>query len=311
MDERICLECRGLILDENSNWSVVSRPFDKFFNYGEGRAAEIDWATASVQEKIDGSLMTLYHYDGKWHVASSGSPDATGSISELECPKTFAEHFWTVFKRIASIDMLPMSSEHCFMFEMVGPLNRVVVKHPASRLILIGARNIKTGQELMPIEASEMLPSGFEVVRSYPLISINNILSNLEKMNPIEQEGYVVVDAAFNRIKCKCPAYVAIHHARGNQGVNPKKLLSIAVAGESDEWACHFEDDLALLGRIRLTLKNFISSVCEDYSRIMKEIGPNGTRKDFALLAVKCKCPGALFAYYSGKCDSVNSYVCP
>jgi tRNA splicing ligase len=50
-------ECRGLILDESANWRIVAFPYTKFFNYGEEHAASIDWSTACVQEKLDGSLM--------------------------------------------------------------------------------------------------------------------------------------------------------------------------------------------------------------------------------------------------------------
>ena len=37
----------------------------------------IDWGTARVYEKLDGSLMTLYRYGGAWQVASSGLPDGS------------------------------------------------------------------------------------------------------------------------------------------------------------------------------------------------------------------------------------------
>src|SRR6185312_8924249 len=78
MGERIVQECRGIVLDAADNWNVVARPFDKFFNVGEGHAAKIDWNTAKVQEKLDGSLMIMYHYGDDWQVASSGTPDASG-----------------------------------------------------------------------------------------------------------------------------------------------------------------------------------------------------------------------------------------
>lgn len=78
MGERLVQECRGLILDEADNWRVVSRSFDKFFNAGEGHAAAIDWSTAQVQEKLDGSLCVLYHYAGAWRVQTSGHPRRRG-----------------------------------------------------------------------------------------------------------------------------------------------------------------------------------------------------------------------------------------
>lgn len=49
-------------------------PYKKFFNFGEDCAATIDWNTAKVQEKIDGSLISLYWYDDSWHISSTGCP---------------------------------------------------------------------------------------------------------------------------------------------------------------------------------------------------------------------------------------------
>ena len=57
-------EARGIIIDINEQ-IVVCRPFDKFFNFQEQYATDIDWNTARVLEKIDGSLIKLYNYNGK------------------------------------------------------------------------------------------------------------------------------------------------------------------------------------------------------------------------------------------------------
>lgn len=55
--EPLVQECRGIILDENDNWKVISHSFNKFFNHGEGNAIEINWAQAEVQEKLDGCFL--------------------------------------------------------------------------------------------------------------------------------------------------------------------------------------------------------------------------------------------------------------
>ena len=44
---------------------------------------KINWKTARVYEKIDGSLMTLYFYDNKWIISSSGKPDADGNGADV------------------------------------------------------------------------------------------------------------------------------------------------------------------------------------------------------------------------------------
>lgn len=74
---RVVQECRGIILDSSQNWEVISWPYLKFFNYGEKYCHTIDWPSARVFEKLDGSLATLYWYKSEWHVSSSGVPDAS------------------------------------------------------------------------------------------------------------------------------------------------------------------------------------------------------------------------------------------
>ena len=54
----IVQEARGIILD-TVRLEVVCWPFRKFGNYNEGYADEIDWSTARVQEKVDGSIIKL------------------------------------------------------------------------------------------------------------------------------------------------------------------------------------------------------------------------------------------------------------
>lgn len=51
----IVKESRGVIFDER-NWKVVCQPFNKFFNYNEPNAAEINW---SKDLKITEKLMVL------------------------------------------------------------------------------------------------------------------------------------------------------------------------------------------------------------------------------------------------------------
>ena len=95
-------QCRGLIVDEADGYRVVSRSFDKFWNHGEVHADTVDFATATVQEKLDGSLCVLYHHDGAWRVQSSGSPDASGDINRSGMLfstlfwQTFAAHGWSL-----------------------------------------------------------------------------------------------------------------------------------------------------------------------------------------------------------------------
>ena len=56
---RLVQEARGCIVNVDK-FEYVCRPFDRFFNYGEDCAANIDWSTARIEEKRDGSIIKLW-----------------------------------------------------------------------------------------------------------------------------------------------------------------------------------------------------------------------------------------------------------
>src|SRR6185312_17211633 len=56
MHEPIVQECRGMVVNTTTG-KVLAHPYNKFWNYGEHLADTIDWSTARVLEKLDGSLM--------------------------------------------------------------------------------------------------------------------------------------------------------------------------------------------------------------------------------------------------------------
>jgi hypothetical protein len=96
MHEPIVQECRGMVVHLPSK-EILAWPYNKFHNYGDRLAAEIDWSTASVLDKADGSLMILFWnpYVDQWQVASSGNPAAAGQVNDEGF--TFAELFWKTF----------------------------------------------------------------------------------------------------------------------------------------------------------------------------------------------------------------------
>lgn len=295
-------ECRGIVLDEQDDWSVVSRAFDKFFNHGEGHAAQIDWATARVQEKLDGSLCVMYHYAGKWHVATSGTPDAMGEVRgsgvqeslQISTKRTFADFFWDTFRKEGGRLPHGESFENLsFAFELMGPANRVVVVHERDWLRLLAVRDRRDGREL-PLEPYAAV-LGVQAVRSFPLQTIEDIHASFEHISPVSQEGYIVVDGKFDRIKIKHPGYVALHHAK--DGMSPKTFAEIARSGEIPEVIAAFPEFAPLLEEARAKYVTWVDKVTSDYGRL-KHIE---VQKDFALEATKTPYSAALFQLRKGK----------
>lgn len=298
MGNPIVQECRGIILDENENWKVVSRAFDKFFNYGEGHAAEIDWTTAKVQEKLDGSMMVVYPYRGEWLVQSSGSSDASGTVGTESF--TFADLFWQTAKECGLT--LPPADTHrlCFTFELMCPENRVVVPHKDRQIVLIGCRDLDFQNEIDVDIINSFLNIGVPSVQSFSLNSISDILKSFDHINPLSQEGYVVVDSAFNRIKVKHPGYVAIHHAK--DGFSSKTFLEVIRSGENSELVAYFPEYAVEFEMV----KRQYESLTEDIRNFWNKYKGIENQKDFAMKVKNLPFSGILFALRNRKIDSIH-----
>jgi len=76
-------ECRGIILYKK-NWMIACHPFHKFGNYGEGYAPDIDWNSAKVMEKLDGSLIKAWFnkVNSKWQWSTNGTLKGKVSVNK-------------------------------------------------------------------------------------------------------------------------------------------------------------------------------------------------------------------------------------
>lgn len=297
--EPLVRECRGIILNEREDWRVVSRAFDKFFNHGEGLAADVDWSTARTYEKVDGSLCVLYAYAGAWHVATTGTPDASGRVGPMQLK--FAELFWRTYAKYA--DAPPLGHDgRCYFFELTSPHNRVVVPHQDDRLTLLGARH-EDGHEVSLDVAREWLGSRFGAARSFDLSSHGGIVETFAELNPLHNEGYVVVDSAFKRIKVKHPGYVALHHAK--DGMSVRAFVDIARSGEVSEVVVAFPEFAAEVAAIQSKFCALVAEVEADYAAIER----TETQKNFALMALKSRCSAALFNVRAKKSASVREFL--
>ena len=133
----IVQECRGLILDSKDDWQVVKFSFSKFFNYGESDAASIDWSTARVQAKIDGSLLSLgwWPREKAWIISTNGTINAydtkVASQSDTfldDVDMTFGEVFDEACQK-QNFDWGALKPGCTYTFELVSPYSRVVVPY--------------------------------------------------------------------------------------------------------------------------------------------------------------------------------------
>lgn len=329
MHEMIVRDARGTILDYKDNWKVIGYAFRKFFRYNEVNADKINWKNAKCLEKLDGTLILLSYYNG-WNVSTTGTPDGAGPSGEMtrdhnakiltwepepgitySVPTSFAHYFWLMLKYRSpelyeKFQNNEIDSNICFSFELMGPYNPVVVKHQKPNVVLIGARNLNTLEEILPDEANQKYLFGLaEVVKEYPLTSLEDIIEVLKTLPGLEAEGYVVVDRDFNRIKCKSPGYDALHYMK-DQFSEKHFLERVRVEGHHEIIAAFPQYSKEVLN-LENKYKLLISRLENDFESLSHLI--NTERKVFAEQAKKTFCPSAMFLMLDKKCNSICEFL--
>ena len=223
-------EARGIILNTKTK-DVVCWPFRKFGNYQESYVDKIDWNTARVQDKEDGSITKLWYDKNKkdWTWSTNGIIYA----SEAENNRGFS--FLDMIKETVNykdINFSKLNKDNTYIFELTSPDNQIVTKYNESKLFHLGTRNNLTGQELIE-------NIGIEKPKEYKISSLEECIKAVEALNPkgaskVEREGFVVVDGNWNRIKVKSPEYILLHHLISNENhiTSRKEMILLLLDNE-------------------------------------------------------------------------------
>ena len=249
-NNEIVRECRGIIFKEGEWKYPVCHAFDKFGNYGESYVPDMDWGTVKCTEKIDGSIMKLWCYDGQWHVSTNGNIDAKDAPVHDVRANDFDELFWEgITKNLIRADcpvsdwLNKLKKDFTYIFEMVSPYTRVVIPYEETNVYFLGARCNTNGVQFS-CDPSEAIISGcgiFPSPKIYPMQTLAQITAAANTL-PWDSEGYICYDKNFNRCKIKSPKYVMAHFARNNNVITRWHLIDIILKGEMDEFVIYASD---------------------------------------------------------------------
>lgn len=298
-NEKIVRECRGIIFrKDEDNYVCVCRAFDKFGNYGESYSdvKDLDWKTARVVEKVDGSIIKMWFDRGEWHISTNKTIDAfKAKVGDYDT--TFGDLF---VKAVTNFEKLKKDAleAYTYIFELVSPESQVVIPYDLG-VYLIGLRNIYTMQEVSPFAiCTECMccsyfieKMGIKLPKEYPLKDLDSCIDYVSKMSQYE-EGFVVVDDNFKRIKIKSPAYLLMARAINNGKTSRADLLAILLDEKIDDFLGYAPRYSKLIDELK-----FLLNVELEYNNIewekIKHL--SGDRKKFALEAMKTFCPTFLF----------------
>ncbi len=303
----IVRECRGIIL-RKSDLKIVCYSLEKFFNVQEGHASQIDWNSARVQEKYDGSILKLWFDNGYWHVSTNGTINAINA--ELQNSLGGYGNYYELFVNAENFpddieDRLDVSKT--YTFECVSPWNRIVVPYNKTEIIHLATRDNNTFEELN-------VDIGIQKPREYPLSSLEECLLAAETL-PYTEEGWVVCDKYFNRVKIKGVAYVAVHHLRGEGGLNNKRIIEMIKSNSLDDFLSVFPEYSDAFYNVQVKLENWIDEIKTDWhdfqvsGLMFSDRLDKDARKNIAQWITKKKCPPALFSLLDNHVSTVSEWL--
>lgn len=250
---------------------------------------------------VHNSLINLYWYNNTWNVQTSGTIDADAQTNHATM--TFKELFWkTVVMQYGSIEVFTkqLNKNYNYMFELCTPWNIVVTPHEDYTLKLHGVRDMCT-LNYVDIDTTTLIK-----VKQYDLSSVDEMLAQFEHMTWAE-EGFIVVDANYNRAKCKNPKYVAVHHVKS--GVSPYEIINVIKTNEIDEFCVYFKEKTEFI----LDLKSKWDNVENELKTYYNSIKDITDQKQFALKVLsdlEKSYTGIMFAMRSCNIITIHEGMC-
>ncbi|MFA5853536.1 MAG: RNA ligase [Patescibacteria group bacterium] len=223
---------RGLIIDTR-DWSIASRPFDKFSNVGNHPSstqfADLPDLPFKAFEKVDGTLGTMYRDEhGEARIATRGSFDTKQALRGTEMLhrlrlEALPEGYTPIFEIV-------YPKQH----ETAGGFALSVITYDYEGLVLLGLRHRVTGEELPWNEVVEIAKAiGARLPKVYEFSSFEEAFATAKAL-PADQEGFVLLFANGLRVKLKGQAYCAL--SRNVWDISTPNIVEALVSGGKEKY---------------------------------------------------------------------------
>lgn len=295
-------ECRGIAFHTRTG-ILMSRPFHKFFNFGEREDMELDLLNFDTQhwvcDKVDGSMLRPLWVDGELRWGTKMGLTDTAAIAER----------WLVDQpNYAALANYCREHGYTPIFEFVSKENRVVVDYGPTDMILLAIRDTDKGTYLTP-------PSVANFARQYNIPtarvydSVNGDAHEFfarVKANDDLDEGVVVQWPNGHRGKAKTDTYSVLHRVKESARTE-RTLITAILQEEVDDLLplLPVEDRdnlLRYIARFWFCCEQLAGDIAFMYEQVRDVYE---TKKDFALSSIAKDCTSiektTIFAMWDGK----------
>jgi len=294
----VTTQCRGLVLDNEGN--VIAKPFPKFFNleqYEQQEPHEIPNEPFEVFEKMDGSCGIAFYYNGDWIMATKGSFTTEQAVKGTQMLKSLSI--------LRNYPTTGLRENWTYLFEIIFDENRIVCRYNFEGLVLLGAYNRDTLEEIdyENLVKSVSLYPDVMVVRKY------NDVTDYTKLKDIisdDREGYVIRFKGGMRMKIKGEEYLRLHRILTNFST-------------TDIWEILSKDgDLnEFLDRVPDEFDNWVRNVADNLRKQFDEIKTNMedefaqlvNKKEFALKIIDNPNKSLLFKRLNSYSPDLNDMI--
>lgn len=270
MSNDIVKFCRGVIFDGKSGKLVCSN-----FQGKSQPGPSLQYLHESVITKvIDGTMVNLYHYRGKWHLSTKGCLDAHTSFWASNY--SFGELFQDIWQPDANL----LNPDCCYSFVLQHPENRIVTTVTEPALYLVQVRNLTTGEVCTPfldMPKHTMVPPCSIIklpTRHYfaTQAELDGHITGLTHEHP----GFMVITPDHQRFKIDNPEYVRVSVLRGN---TPDRLHNMLKLGKTDintnglveEYLTYYPEDTEIWEQVEILTRRCLGSLLYYYNRVMKQ----------------------------------------
>ena len=292
-------EMRGLAICGNR---VAARPFQKFWNWGEPRAAAASapWnGPHEITDKLDGSLCfpARTKKGRRWLTRNGLTTMAERTETWL---KADANRQRLIERLLEELSQDRDGAACTPLFENWTPADRIVVNYGTPRLTLLAVRRNEDGQYW----SYERMQEAYSAIRSgqppcpeirivQPIASAADTTTREGRKRLVEEisrwegnrEGIVIAFPSGHRIKVKSHAYLALHRARSEYS-SETRMAHIVLAGTTSQLVDALAQDTARARRVRKyeqqLLERFNENVTRIAERIEKLASEHKTRKEIA-----------------------------
>ena len=272
---------------------IKSFPFIRFYNQGEGDAAHVDFSNAEMLEKMDGTMVGAFFPTGdptkpEFHtrkMMSTHEPDVSRQMTTFQGKD--AKFLPTIRPYVDQLKFTQKDVDYTYVFEFLHEISYVLTKYQPHQygLYLLGARNIKTHQEMNEDELDQTAKRlganrprrfvlGNKTSQPDPMFGAERSGAKIATHAEIEKmfqdaaaetpdfEGFVFRDKqSGNRVKVKDPKYVEKHHLLDS--LSYKRLIPLLLKGEEEEIVAYFPQAKERIEEIKTAYNKYLNNVVD------------------------------------------------